>query len=132
MDFATRDVHSWTEFVHLISAQPKEDTWCYRGQRRDWPLATSLERSLLDWEIDLGQGPAIEKQMVRDFRRRYHGAERDRLDVDTLYCPSGIAGDGPGRDMGEAADETAGGRPRAGTAQAPAPVTPNRLSASAR
>ena len=52
--------------------------------------------------------------------------------VSTVQFQAGIAGDEPGRDMGEAADETAGGRPQAGTAQAPAPVTLNRLRASAR
>ena len=49
-------------------------------------LATSLERALNNWSIDLSNGPTLERQLVRDFRRRYRGEHHARVEKDTLYC----------------------------------------------
>jgi hypothetical protein len=82
----TKTINKWDEFANIIFRQKGQ--WIYRGQRKDknWPLATSLERALNNWSIDLAKGPAIERQLVRDFRRRYRGGDQDRVDNDTLYC----------------------------------------------
>jgi len=83
-EFCTLDVRSWTELTEIISEQ--KGRWTYRGQRKDWPLKTSLERTLGDWEIDLSEGPRIEAQIIREFRRQYRGDDQARVKTDTLYC----------------------------------------------
>lgn len=77
-------VTSWSKFVAIISNH--DSHWTYRGQRSDWRLKTSLERGLSDWKIPLVEGPAVESQIVREFRRKYRGADQARLNSDTLYC----------------------------------------------
>ena len=78
---------SWTEFTEFTSSEHRKD-WIFRGQSEDKPLATSLERRLLSWGIDLTHGPAIEHALVRDFRRRLRGEEYTRVKDNTLYCLS--------------------------------------------
>jgi hypothetical protein len=60
--------------------------WIFRGQSEVWPLATGLERRLLSWGIKLTRGPAIERALLREFRRRLRGEEYTRVKDDTLYC----------------------------------------------
>src|SRR5262249_35217148 len=64
----------------------QKGTWIYRGQRQNWKLASTLERALENWNIDLQNGPCIERQLIRDFRRRFRGDYQTRVDSDTLYC----------------------------------------------
>jgi hypothetical protein len=45
--------------------------WVYRGQRKDSPLQPSLEKYIRAWDSDIALSPKIERQMIRDFRRRY-------------------------------------------------------------
>jgi hypothetical protein len=85
MDFANERIRTWQEFVNLISRR-KPGSWVYRGQRRDWNLETTLERSLRDWGINLKRGREIETQLIRDFRRRYHCVDHSLIENDTLYC----------------------------------------------
>ena len=80
----SEDVYSWTQFAAIISEQ--KGRWAYRGQRNDWPLKTSLERVLVNWGIDLSEGPMIEKTIIRDFRRQYRGHDQSLVKTDTLYC----------------------------------------------
>ncbi len=84
VDFITECVNSWSELNEVLKAL--EGKWVFRGQTYDWPLTTSLERALKDWEIELRYGPEIERNLVREFRRRYHGEDRNLVAEDTLYC----------------------------------------------
>ena len=83
-NFATKCVNSWSELNKAIA--PLKDLWVFRGQAEDWPLATSLERALNSWKIELSYGPVIEYQLVREFRRQYNGEDRYDVANDTLYC----------------------------------------------
>lgn len=76
-------VQDWSQFNDFVHSLPGE--WAYRGQTHDWPLRTSLERALVKWEA-LAEGPSVEQQIIRDFRRRYRGEAENRVSSDTLYC----------------------------------------------
>ena len=84
MDFHVKEIGSWPEFTDFVRSLSGE--WAYRGQSQDWPLRTSLERALNNWEIDLAEAPAVEGQIIRDFRRRYRGDSESRVTSDTLFC----------------------------------------------
>ena len=86
VNFYATTISKWDQFASITLSQKGQ--WIYRGQRKDknWPLRTTLERALNNWSIDVANGPAIERQLVRDFRRRYRGGDQDRVDRDTLYC----------------------------------------------
>lgn len=86
MEFQVQDIRTWSEFTDFVCSMSGE--WAYRGQTHDWPLCTSLERALNNWEVDLAEGPDVERQIIRDFRRRYRGEAEDRANSDTLYCLS--------------------------------------------
>src|SRR5262249_56298785 len=81
--FGGKTITSWTEFPRSVFDR---ETWIFRGQSEDRPLATTLERRLLSWGIDLTRGPAIERALLREFRRRLRGEEYTRVKDDTLYC----------------------------------------------
>jgi len=82
--FSTVQVNSWTDFTAALSNQ--NGRWIYRGQSQDWPLETSIERSLNRWEIDLTDAPEIERQFIRDFRRQYRGKHHVLVNGDCLHC----------------------------------------------
>jgi FRG domain-containing protein len=82
--FACRDIHSWDDFVQVVSGHASQ--WVYRGQQKDQPLQSSLEKCIRDWDSDIGFSPAIERQMIRDFRRRYPDQTDAAIRDDTLYC----------------------------------------------
>ena len=77
-------VHSWDEFVRIVSGH--EGRWVYRGQRKDWPLQSSLERYICAWDSNIALSPKIERQMIRDFLRRYPDQADAAIGEDTLYC----------------------------------------------
>jgi len=79
-----RDVHSWKDFIEVVSSH--EGRWVYRGQRQDWLLQPSLERYICAWGSDIALSPMIEQQMIRDFRRRYPDPADTAIHEDTLYC----------------------------------------------
>jgi hypothetical protein len=81
--FAEKPITTWTEFTSEVFDRKN---WIFRGQSEDWDLATSLERRLLSWGIDPTRGPAIERALLREFRRRLRGEEYTRVKDDTLYC----------------------------------------------
>src|SRR5208337_1142998 len=74
MAFATDGIiSSWKE---LIAKQSKYDVtsreWIFRGQSRNWPLATSLDRTCKNFGVS--GGPSIirlERQTITDFKRQY-------------------------------------------------------------
>jgi hypothetical protein len=78
------DVHKWDEFIEVVSSHAGQ--WVYRGQRQGWPLEPSLERYIRLWDSDIALSPMIERQMIRDFRRRYPDPADAAVHEDTLYC----------------------------------------------
>jgi len=82
--FAEKMIKSWQEF--LTETQSFSGDWIFRGQPSDRALTTSLERACNDFGISLKKAPGIEKQLIRDFKRQYSGADRDFVLNDTLYC----------------------------------------------
>jgi hypothetical protein len=82
--FSERPIHSWRDFLQI--REGFSDRWVFRGQSSDYPLMTSLERACNDYCVDLKKAPGIELQLIRDFRRRYSGDDRNLVLEDTLYC----------------------------------------------
>src|SRR6266446_2699427 len=82
--FAGKTITSWKQFNS--SEVFDRNNWIFRGQSEDKPLATTLERRLLSWGIDLKRGPAIERALLREFRRRLRGEEYTRAKDNKLYC----------------------------------------------
>jgi len=82
--YCIKVVRSWDEFVGIVSFH--EGRWVYRGQQKDWPLQSSLERYIRAWDSDIALSPTIERQMIRDFRRRYPDHADAAIHEDTLYC----------------------------------------------
>src|SRR5215510_16403105 len=84
--FSDKIVNSWSDFIKTAEEHRKDGNWIYRGQEcSKWPLRSSLERALDSWKEDLRRGAAIERAMIRDFRRRYTG-DHSIIDEDTLHC----------------------------------------------
>lgn len=46
--------------------------WLFRGMSINFPLQTSLERVLLDAEINLEEASGIERTLMKEFKRRAH------------------------------------------------------------
>jgi hypothetical protein len=84
MPFSEKKIHSWNEFYESIFTRPH--SWIYRGQSNDWPLETTIERALRDWDIELKKATKIEFQTIREFRRRLRDPQYDRVHTDTLFC----------------------------------------------
>jgi hypothetical protein len=85
--FVSKDISTWEEFVQNITPPAYLlSNWIYRGQTNDWPLRTKLERVMRFWNIGLQEGPGIEHQIIREFRRRWQGPDRQQVEEDTLYC----------------------------------------------
>jgi FRG domain len=83
--YSERDVHSWDDFIKVVSGH--EDKWVYRGHGKScWPLQSLLERRIRSWNSCIALSQKIEKQMIRDFRRRYPDPADARIHDDTLYC----------------------------------------------
>jgi hypothetical protein len=70
----------------LLQKQFSNYIWIFRGQAADWPLKSRLERICQEYEIPLNSAAGIEIQMIRDFRRRYSGPDRETVIKDGLYC----------------------------------------------
>jgi FRG domain-containing protein len=82
--YCVKVVRSWDEFVRIVSGH--EGQWVYRGQPKDWPLQSSLEKYIRAWDGDIAFSPMIERQMIREFRRRYPDPADAAIHEDTLYC----------------------------------------------
>lgn len=87
-EFSFKEICSWNQFLEALNGLDKEQKWIFRGQSKDWLLKTTLERALEDYGICLNRAEDIEADMIRDFRRRYRGNDRDLVLGDTLYCLS--------------------------------------------
>jgi hypothetical protein len=81
------DIHSWSEFYNfVVGLNCKDSRWIYRGQTTDWPLTTTIERTLNNWGIDLNEATSVEFQTIREFRRRMREPQHHRVHNDTLFC----------------------------------------------
>jgi hypothetical protein len=77
-------VHDWASLMAL--REQFDEAWIFRGQPSSWPLETSLERACALFDVPGPAVPAVEAQIVQEFRRRYTGRQRRLLFTDTLYC----------------------------------------------
>lgn len=84
MSFADLTISSWPQFADFVSSLSGE--WAYRGQSEDWPLRSSLERSLDNWDVDVSYAPQVEQQLLREFRRQYRSDDQNSVNSDTFYC----------------------------------------------
>lgn len=84
--FKQTPIHSWDEFTDTVAKLGER--WIYRGQTSDWRLAPTLERSLCSWDVGLDRAPALERKIIRDFRRRYRAEDHHSVRMYTLYCLS--------------------------------------------
>jgi FRG domain-containing protein len=84
--FAKRTVTSWRELLGIQKQLARD--WVFRGQHTDKPLRSSLDRALGAYGIPHDNGPSVESQMIRDFRRRYDGPDSALVAADSLYCLS--------------------------------------------
>jgi FRG domain len=86
--FCEKKILNWDDFHKAVfefnSMTPLG--WLYRGQTDDWPVTTSIERALLDWNIGLKEALKIEFQTIREFRRRTLDPLHERIQRDTLFC----------------------------------------------
>ncbi len=82
--FTEKKIHTWQDFLNIRERFTHK--WVFRGQSSDWNLKTTLERASEDSGIDPRNIPDIERQLIREFRRRYDGNDRDIVLDDTLYC----------------------------------------------
>lgn len=82
---ASHQVTTWKQFLALVSPLSRA-RWIFRGQPKDLPLATRLERALKNWEVPLKHARKIEYEMIRDFRRRLSEPVYPHIQEDTLYC----------------------------------------------
>jgi len=77
-------VDSWDGFVRIVCGH--HGRWVYRGQRKDSPLQPSLEKCIRAWDSNIALSPKIERQMIRDLRRRYPDHADTAIHEDSLYC----------------------------------------------
>ena len=84
--FCKREITSWQQFNKYVLNELAPHGWTYRGQSKDWPLSTTIERALLGWDIDQKEAPRIEFQTMREFRRRIRDPLYERVHSDTLFC----------------------------------------------
>ena len=82
--FVELTVNTWKDFIAIL--ENFTDKWVFRGQSSDYIITTSLERACNDYGISLSKAPGIEAQLIRDFKRRYSGDDRNIVLNDTLYC----------------------------------------------
>jgi hypothetical protein len=83
-DFHSKNVYRWRGLLNQFSNL--DANWVFRGQTDDWKLSTSLERICREEEIDFSLLPGIEKQILRDFQRKYEGPDKHLIDKNVLYC----------------------------------------------
>jgi hypothetical protein len=80
----TLSVPDWDSLLEL--REQFDEAWIFRGQPNAWPLVTTLERACSLFDVPGPAVPAVEAQIVQEFRRRYTGRQRRLLFHDTLYC----------------------------------------------
>jgi FRG domain len=86
VDFETQTVRDFGSFLRTVSVH--ERGWVYRGQREDWRLETTLDRTLDKFGLCRKHAFEIETHIIRDFRRRYPSGTPELVKGDTLHCLS--------------------------------------------
>lgn len=86
--FATISCTQWLDLKAKLQLflDDRAGGWVFRGQTTDWQLKTSLERACDYANIAGANVSAVERQMVRSFRRSYSGGDREIVLKDDLYC----------------------------------------------
>lgn len=84
MNYKEIMVNNWNDLLRFRNNF--DLNWIFRGQPVDLPLSTSLERVITLFGIELKKAPKIENQLIRGFRRRYEGVDKQFVLSDTLYC----------------------------------------------
>lgn len=88
-DFEKRAIRDFKDYLEAVQEYRETNAgWVFRGQSRDLPPATTLERAVCDAGIELACAPSLEQELIRDFRRRYQEGDRQLVLDDTLYCLS--------------------------------------------
>jgi len=59
-------------YTDSLPMTDKPQWWLFRGTAKPFELQTSLERALGDAGIQLAESPEIERQMLKEFKRRAH------------------------------------------------------------
>jgi hypothetical protein len=62
--------------------------WIFQGRGISHRLKSSLERAFENLGISLGYAQAIEWELIRQFRRWYHGDDSHEVQNSLLYCSS--------------------------------------------
>lgn len=88
-----KKITTWGKYVELInkhkkSMPNKNEVWAFRGQTHDDPLTTNLERALIAAGRTVKDAPEYEEKIIREFRRRFAGDDRQLVKEDTLYALS--------------------------------------------
>jgi hypothetical protein len=88
--FSEQPVRSWDKFEEIIAEQAEgKMRSVYRGEPQRYGLSSSLERVLRRWSITRReQTQKIERQLLRDFLRRYDGGDSERVQNDILLALS--------------------------------------------
>src|SRR5258706_15979145 len=72
LDYEVRRLHSWGEFLDVITDSPYSD-WAFRGSRHEnWPLESAISRYLRTFRVDPRRWPAQEERILRIFKRKAH------------------------------------------------------------
>jgi hypothetical protein len=66
------DADALLAYAKHLPETHRPNWWMFRGTTRPFPLMTSLERALRDAGVPLSDAPAIEQQMLKEFKRRAH------------------------------------------------------------
>lgn len=65
-------LHSWEDFLKVISEPPYSD-WAFRGHSDErWPLSSKLSRYFENFRVDRRRWPEQEERILRIFRRKAH------------------------------------------------------------
>lgn len=66
------DVDSLLGYARKLPSKELPQWWIFRGMSSDFPLQTSLERVLIDADINLAKALEIERKLLKEFKRRAH------------------------------------------------------------
>jgi hypothetical protein len=84
--FGVTTCHSWRDALEW--AQSGAENWLYRGQSQDWELSSHLDREFQRLVVPPGQRITVEVNLLREFRRRYAGRDRDAVLESVVYALS--------------------------------------------
>ena len=90
--FHSEKIDRWDGFLEALKKyfpeNEERNSWVFRGQPCSHPLQSTLERKCRECAIASEEIPALETELIREFRRRYDGRDASSVRNDTLYCMS--------------------------------------------